>query len=53
MRERFAHRIKDVHGHRGDMRGKHRGGHWDGARERRQGSSEGRSRRRVEPSGQI
>src|ERR687894_1175105 len=37
MRERFAHRVKEVHGGRGGMRGKHRGGHWDGVRERREG----------------
>lgn len=29
MRERFNRRIKEVHGHRGGIRGKHRGGHWD------------------------
>ena len=27
MRERFAHRVKEVHGHRGEMRGRQRGGH--------------------------
>lgn len=30
MRERFAHRIREVHGHRGDMRGWHRGKHGRG-----------------------
>jgi hypothetical protein len=54
MRERFAHRVKEVHGHRGEMRGKHRGGHWGDAKERRQDNPErGRGRQRVEPSGQI
>lgn len=54
MRERFAHRIKEVHGRRGEMRGKHRGGHWDDAREHREGGRErSRMRQRVEPSGQI
>ena len=28
MRERFAHRVKEMHGRRGEMGGKHRGGHW-------------------------
>jgi hypothetical protein len=54
MRERFAHRVKEVHGRRGEMKGKHRGGHWDGAREHREGGGErGRVRQRTEPSGQI
>src|SRR5918997_3910930 len=44
MRERFAHRVKEVHGRRGEMGGKHRGGHWDGVRERREGD---RGRGRV------
>ena len=26
MRERFAHRVREVHGHRGEMRGRHRDG---------------------------
>jgi hypothetical protein len=54
MRERFAHRVKEVHGRRGEKSGKHRRGHWDDAREHRQGPSERpRARQRVEPSGQI
>ena len=28
MRERFAHRVKEVHGHRGEMGKRHHGGHW-------------------------
>jgi hypothetical protein len=36
MRERFAYRVKEVHGHRGEMRGKRRGGHWDDVIEHRQ-----------------
>ena len=28
MRERFAHRVREVHGHRGELRGRHRGGSW-------------------------
>jgi hypothetical protein len=36
MRERFAHRVKEVHGRRGGMRGRGRGGHWDDVREHRQ-----------------
>lgn len=53
MRERFANRVKEVHGRRGEMGGKHRG-HWDGVREHREGIPErGRARQRVEPSGQI
>jgi len=54
MRERFAHRVKEVHGRRGEMGGKHRKRHWDGAREHREGGREqGRARRRTESSGQI
>jgi hypothetical protein len=55
MRERFAHRIKEVHGRRrGEMGGKHRKGHWDGAREHREGSRERiRARQGTEPTGQI
>ena len=54
MRERFAHRVKEVHGRRGGMGGKHRGGHWEGAREQREGGPErGRARQRAEPTGQI
>jgi hypothetical protein len=42
MRERFAHRVKEMHGRRG---GKQRGGHWDDAKEHRRGEGEsGRSR---------
>ena len=54
MRERFAHRVKEVHDRRGEMGDKHRGGHWEGAREHREGGRErGRARQRTEPSGQI
>jgi hypothetical protein len=54
MRERFAHKVKEVHGRHGGMKGKHRGGHWDGVREHREGDRErGRSRQRAEPTGQI
>jgi hypothetical protein len=55
MRERFAHRVKEVHGRRrGEMGGKHRRGHWDGAREHREGSRERvRARQGTEPTGQI
>lgn len=41
MRERFAHRVKEVHGHRGDMRGRHRGGHWGDVKEHRRGERGG------------
>jgi hypothetical protein len=52
MRERFAHRIKEVHGRRGEMGGKHRRGHWN--REHREDQpGRGRARQRSEPSGQI
>ena len=54
MRERFAHRIKEVHGRRGMKGGKHRRGGWDDDREHREGRPErGRARQRVEPTGQI
>jgi hypothetical protein len=53
MRERFAHRVKEVHGRRGEMGGKRRGGHWGDAREHREGPDHGRARQRVEPTGQI
>ena len=54
MRERFAHRVKEVHGRRGMMGGKHGRGRWDDDREHGEGHPEkGRTRQRVEPSGQI
>jgi Spy/CpxP family protein refolding chaperone len=54
MRERFAHKVKEVHGRHGGMKGKHRSGHWEGVREHREGDRErGRSRQRAEPTGQI
>ncbi len=54
MRERFAHRVKEVHGGRGDMGGKHRRGHWDDERELREdGPGPRRPSQRAEPSGQI
>jgi hypothetical protein len=54
MRERFAHRIREVHGHRGEMRGRHRGGHWGDMKERGRGERSGeRQRTRQESSGRI
>lgn len=56
MRERFVHRIKEVHGHRGEMGGKRRGGHWDDAIEHGRGQGERSSERRRTPqesSGQM
>jgi hypothetical protein len=41
MRERFAHHVMEVHGHRGHMRGGHRGGRWDGVKERRRSEGSG------------
>jgi hypothetical protein len=51
MRERFAHRIKEVHGHRGEMGGwrHHRGGE----SERRGPGERERPRERQESSGRI
>lgn len=38
MRERFAHRVREVHGHRGELRGRHhRGGSWGDMDRRRPG----------------
>ena len=37
MRERFAHRVREVHGHRGQLRGRHRGGSWGDTDRRRPG----------------
>lgn len=45
MRERFAHRVKEVHGHRGEMGGRHRGGESERTR--------GRQRTPQESSGRI
>jgi hypothetical protein len=56
MRERFAHRVKEVHGHRGEMGGRHRGGHWGGVKEHRRGEGERspeRQRTPQENSGRI
>jgi hypothetical protein len=55
MRERFAHRVKEVHGHRGDMGGRHRGGHWGDMEGRRPGMGErpGERQRTPESSGGI
>jgi hypothetical protein len=56
MRERFVHRVKEVHRHRGEMGGKRRGGHWDDVREHRRGEGERpRERQRTpqESSGRI
>jgi Spy/CpxP family protein refolding chaperone len=55
MRERFAHRVKEVHGHRGDMGGRLRGGHWGDMEGRRPGMGErpGERQRTPESSGGI
>ncbi len=53
MRERFAHRVKEVHGHRGDMRGRHRGGHWGDVKEHGPERPRGRQRAPQESSGRI
>lgn len=56
MRERFAHRVKEVHGHRGEMGGRHRGSHWGEVEGDRSGERErGRERQRApqESSGRI
>lgn len=56
MRERFAHRVKEVHGHRGEMGGRHRGGHWGDRKEHRRGEGEPSGERRRTPqesSGRI
>ncbi len=53
MRERFTHRIKEVHGHRGEMRGKHRGGHWGEMRGEGRGRPRERQRTPQESSGRI
>jgi hypothetical protein len=56
MRERLTHHVMDVHGHRGHMRGKHGGRHWDSMKERRKGTREGSSERQRTPresSGRI
>lgn len=56
MRERFAHRVREVHGHRGEMGGRHRGGHWGDMEGRRPGMDERpRERQRApqESSGGI
>ena len=51
MRERFAYRVKEVHGHRGEKWGKRRGGHGDDAREHRHGGDD-RSREGQRPMSQ-
>jgi len=56
MRERFAYRVKEVHGRRGEMGGKHRGGHWEDVREHRRGEGERsgeRQRTSQDSSGRI
>ncbi len=56
MRERFAHRVKEVHGHRWEMRGRHQGGHWKGMEQHTPGErkrSSDRQRTSAESSGQI
>lgn len=56
MRERFAHRVMEVHGHRREMRGRHRGGHWDSMKEQRKGGRERTGERQRTPresSGRI
>lgn len=51
MRERFTHRVMDVHGHRGDMRGKHGDGHWREGKEH--GQPRERQRTPQESSGRL
>jgi hypothetical protein len=41
MRERFAHRVREVHGHREEMGGRHRGGHGGDMKEHTRDESEG------------
>ena len=41
MRERFAHRVREVHGHRGEMRGWHRDGPPGRARDRHRAQETG------------
>jgi hypothetical protein len=53
MRERFVHRLKEVHGHRGRMWGKHRGGHLGDMNEREGERSRERRRTPQESSGRI
>jgi hypothetical protein len=53
MRERFVHRLREVHGHRGEMGGKHRGGHWRGMKEHDGGRPRERQRSSQEGSGRI
>jgi hypothetical protein len=53
MRERFVHRLKEVHGHRGEMGRKHRGGHWRGMREHEGERPRQRQRSSQESSGRI
>ena len=50
MRERFKHRIKEVHGHRGEMGGKHRGRHGDDMHQRGE-RERPRGRQRPAPEG--
>jgi hypothetical protein len=45
MRERFAHRVREVHGHRGEMGGRHRGGHWGDMEGHRPGERQRSSQR--------
>jgi hypothetical protein len=37
MRERFAHRVKEVHGQRGERGGRDRGGHWGDVKDHSRG----------------
>ena len=40
MRERFAHRVKEIHGHRGEMGHRHRGGSNERGRDRQRAPQE-------------
>jgi hypothetical protein len=53
MRERFVHRLKEVHGHRGEMGRRHRGGHWGDMKQREGERSRERRRTPQESSGRI
>jgi hypothetical protein len=56
MRERFAHRVREIHGHRSEMHGRHWGGHWgEGDEDRDDERERTRERQRTpqESSGRI
>jgi hypothetical protein len=52
MRERFVHRLKEVHGHRGEMGRRHRGGHW-GDMKKGEGERSRERRRTPQESGGL